>query len=68
MKMVSRNVRTPHTNCEDNLQKFLAFSLYELFFKILDLQPDLQSKDFFKKKQDPSSKKTTHVIPPGEHS
>jgi hypothetical protein len=40
------NVRTPHTNCDNNLQKILAFSLYELFSKIFDLQPNLESKDF----------------------
>ncbi len=47
MKMVSRNVRTPHTNCDDNLQKFLAFSLYDFLKKKLDLQPDLQSKHLY---------------------
>jgi len=55
MKIVSGNVRTPHTNCDNNLQNTLAFSLYELFSKILDLQPNLQSKDFLKK-QDSSNK------------
>jgi hypothetical protein len=66
---ISRNVRISHTNYDGNLQKFLAFFLCEIFFKTLYLQPDPQSKDLKKKQQqDPSIKKTTHVVPPRKHS
>jgi hypothetical protein len=62
-------VRIPHTNCDGSLQNFLAFSLCEILLKTLYLEPDLQSKDLRKKKQqDPSNKKTTHVVPLRKHS
>jgi hypothetical protein len=45
-EMVARNVRTPHTNCDNNLQKFLAFSLYEFLKKYLTFSQIFNQKIF----------------------
>jgi hypothetical protein len=49
-------------------KNFLPFPCVKSFLKHFTFSQILNQKIFLKKLQDPSIKKTTHVVPPRKHS